>query len=82
MIGRRIEVLADLDRVRVLFEGRVVADHQRVWAWHQTLSDPDHVDAARVLRRARVGALRPVHETSHETQVEQRRLDELAVPPS
>jgi transposase len=70
VIGRRIEVVADLDRVRVMAEGRVVADHQRVWAWHQTLSDPEHVEAAQVLRRARVGALRPVQQA----EVEQRRL--------
>jgi hypothetical protein len=32
VIGRRIEVIADLQRVRALCEGRVVADHERVWA--------------------------------------------------
>lgn len=32
MISRRIEVIADLDRVQVPCEGRVVADHPRVWA--------------------------------------------------
>ena len=42
VIGRRIEVLAELDRVRVLCEGKVVADHERVWAWHQTITDPEH----------------------------------------
>ena len=31
VIGRRIEVIADLDRVRVLCEGKVVADHERIW---------------------------------------------------
>ena len=46
VIGRRIEVIADLGRVRVLCDGRVVADHERIWAWHQTISDPDHVAAA------------------------------------
>ncbi len=40
VIGRRIEVVADLDRVRVFDDGKTVADHQRVWAWHQTLTDP------------------------------------------
>jgi transposase len=72
VIGRRIEVIADLHRVRVLCEGRVVADHERVWAWHQTISDPEHVAAARALRRERVGALRPVHEPD----VEQRPLSD------
>jgi transposase len=31
-IGRRIEVIADLTRVRVLCDGTTVADHDRVWA--------------------------------------------------
>jgi transposase len=57
-IGRRIEVSADLDRVRVRCEGQVAADHQRSWAWHQSISDPSHVAAARALRRDRVTALR------------------------
>jgi Mu transposase, C-terminal domain len=40
VVGRRVEVAADLDRVRVFCEGRLVADHGRCWARHQTLSDP------------------------------------------
>jgi transposase len=70
VIGRRVEVIADLHRVRVLCDGRLVGDHQRVWAWHQTISDPEHVAAARTLRRERVGVLRPVAEP----EVEQRPL--------
>jgi transposase len=50
VIGRRVEVVADLERVRVHCDGRLVADHQRCWARHQTISDPDHVHAARALR--------------------------------
>jgi transposase len=69
-IGRRIEVTAGLNRVRVLCDGQVVADHQRIWAWHQTISDPAHVAAARQLRRDRAGGLRPVPEP----EVEQRCL--------
>ena len=70
VIGRRIEILADLDRVRVLEGGRIVADHERIWAWHQTLSDPEHVEAAKVLRRGRIGVVRP----APEPEVEQRCL--------
>jgi transposase len=70
VIGRRVEVIADLHRVRALCDGRVVADHERVWAWHQTISDPEHVTAARMLRRERVGVLRPVQQAD----VEQRCL--------
>ena len=74
VIGRRIEVVADLDRVRVFSDGKAVADHQRVWAWHQTLTDPEHLEAAKVLRRTRVGALRPVRDPEAEIAVEQRAL--------
>lgn len=70
VIGRRIELVVDLQRVKAVCDGRVVADHERAWAWHQTIADPDHLAAARTLRRQRVGVLRPVPET----QVEQRCL--------
>jgi transposase len=62
VIGRRIEVVADLERVRAFCDGRLVADHDRIWAWHQTISDPEHVAAAKLLRRERIGVLRPVPE--------------------
>jgi transposase len=62
VIGRRIEVIAGLDRVRVLCDGKTVAGHERIWARHQTISDPAHVDAARALRRERIGVLRPAAE--------------------
>ena len=62
VIGRRIEVIVDLHRVRAVCDGRLVADHERIWAWHQTISDPEHVTAAKALRRERVGVLRPVPE--------------------
>jgi len=80
VIGRRIEVVADLDRVKVLCEGKTVADHERVWAWHQTITDPEHLEAAKVLRRTRVGALRPVRDADAEiaaqVSVEQRALSD------
>ena len=34
VIGRRVEVAADLERVRVWCEGQLVADHGRSWARH------------------------------------------------
>jgi len=74
VIGRRVEVVADLDRVRVFCDGRTVADHDRVWAWHQTITDPEHLQAAKALRRNRVGSLRPVRDTDAEIAVEQRPL--------
>ena len=70
VIGRRVEVIADLARVRVLCDGRTVADHERIWAWHQTITDTAHHAAARALRRQRAGVLRP----APEPEVEQRCL--------
>jgi transposase len=61
MIGRLVDVTADLDRVRVRCDGHLVANHQRVWARHTTVTDPAHVEQAARLRRefqrpARTGA--------------------------
>jgi transposase len=53
VVGRRVEVAADLDGVRVHCDGRLVADHVRCWARHQTISDPDHLRAAARLRAER-----------------------------
>jgi transposase len=53
VVGRRIEVTAGLARVRVSCEGRIVADHERCWARHQTITDPAHLAAAQQLRSAR-----------------------------
>jgi hypothetical protein len=77
VIGRRVEAIAGLDRVTVMCDGRAVAGHERSWAWHQTITDPGHLQAARALRAHRSGALRPVTEPD----VEQRALavyDQLA----
>lgn len=53
-VGRRVLLRADLDRVQAFCDGQIVADHPRVWASHQTLSDPAHIQAATVLRRSRI----------------------------
>jgi hypothetical protein len=71
VIGRRIEVIAGLDTVRVLSGGQLVADHERAWSWHQTITDPGHYAAAQSLRRQRAGMLRP----APQPEVEQRSLD-------
>ncbi len=68
VIGRRVEVVADLQRVRVFCDGQTVADHERSWASHQTISDPEHVDAAKRLRRERIGVVRPVPEPEVEVR--------------
>ncbi len=69
VIGRRIEVIANLDRVRAFSDGKIVADHARVWAKHQSLTLPEHATAAQQLRRDRIGLVRPA-----EPEVETRRL--------
>src|ERR1700761_8886797 len=56
-IGRRIEVTADLGRVRAVCGGQPVADHPPAWGWHQSVSDPAHLAAARAVRRQRAAAL-------------------------
>ena len=61
-IGRRVLVRADLDRVQGFSDGQLVADHERIWAVHQTISDPDHVQAAKVLRRNHISAARTIPE--------------------
>jgi hypothetical protein len=49
-IGRMVDVSADLDRVRVRLDGRLLADHARVWARGTTVTDPAHVQTAAALR--------------------------------
>lgn len=49
-IGRLVEVTADLERVRVRADGRMLAEHGRVWTCGATVTDPAHVETARRLR--------------------------------
>jgi hypothetical protein len=51
VIGRMVDVAADLERVRVRAEGRIVAEHARVWARGTTITDPAHVQTAAWLRK-------------------------------
>ncbi len=51
VIGRMVDVAADLERVRVRAEGRIVAEHRRVWARGTTVTDPTHVEVAARLRK-------------------------------
>lgn len=66
VIGRRIEIAGSLDRVRMFCDGRLVADHERLWAKHQTVHDPEHVAAAKALRRERFELVRPTAEADIE----------------
>lgn len=52
VIGRRVELAADLEQVVVTCDGVEVARHLRCWARHQSITDPAHVAAAVRLRSA------------------------------
>lgn len=56
VIGRMVDVRADLGRVTVTCDGRLVACHDRSWVAHQTLTDPEHKAAADVMRAERLRA--------------------------
>lgn len=51
MIGRFVDVAADLSRGEVRHAGRLVAAHDRVWARGMTITDPAHVAAAKKVLR-------------------------------
>jgi hypothetical protein len=42
IIGRRVEVMAT-GQVRVIYDGRIAPDHERIWAWHQTIFGPPNI---------------------------------------
>jgi O-antigen/teichoic acid export membrane protein len=42
-IDRRVELIADLNQIRVLCEGRLAALHERSWARGQMIQDPAHL---------------------------------------
>jgi transposase len=72
VIGRRVELTADLERVVVTCDGVEVARHQRCWARHQSLTDPLHAAAAarlRAMHRART-------RTGRDALVERRDLED------
>jgi len=58
-IGRMVDIVADLDQVRVHLGGRLVAHHPRSWGNALTITDPDHVTTAARLRDS-FGKPRPV----------------------
>lgn len=74
VVGRRVEVHADLDRVWATCEGAIVADHVRVWAQHQTITEFEHTVAAKHLRHSRADLLRPVADAVTGEDVEIRSL--------
>lgn len=61
-IGRFVDITADLTTVRISLDGRTVGAHARCWGIGQTLTDPAHVQEARVLREAFQNPHRPAQE--------------------
>jgi hypothetical protein len=51
-IGRMVDAYADLDHVQVRLDGRLIAEHPRVWARGLTITDTSHVETAARLRQA------------------------------
>ena len=74
MVGRRVDVHADLARVWATCDGKLVAEHQRVWATHQTVSDFEHLVAAKALQRDRADLVKPVPEVRNDADVQVRDL--------
>lgn len=42
VVGRFVDVVADLTHVTITCAGTVVGRHRRCWARHQTITDPAH----------------------------------------
>ena len=57
VIGRRVEVVADLRPGAGALRRPGGGRPRPVWAKHQTITDPEHVAAAKALRAARIGLL-------------------------
>jgi transposase len=72
VIGRMVDVRADLDRVTVTCDGRLVACHDRSWVAHQTVTGPEHKKAADVMRAERLRA--KLAAPAAAVEVEQRDL--------
>jgi transposase len=67
VVGRRVDITAGLATVSVTLAGRVVAEHARCWARHQSVTDPAHHAAALALAaRARTRTARQEPEVVQE----------------
>ena len=71
-VGRLVEVRADLQTVTVSLSGKSVARHERCWARHQSITDPQHAQAAAAMRAELSRQHRQARPDGQ--QVEQRQL--------
>ena len=46
LIGRNVELIANSSKVKVICDGRIAAEHERLWANGQTVTDSAHVTSA------------------------------------
>ena len=46
LVGRSVELIANSNKVMVIHDGRVAAEHERLWANGQTVTDSAHVPSA------------------------------------
>jgi hypothetical protein len=78
MVGRFVDVAADLTTVTITCGGLNVGRHQRCWAKHQTITDPAHREIAKRLAHhataARGHDLSTGRPTGAEVVVERRDL--------
>jgi Integrase core domain len=64
VVGRFVEVVADLTTVTITCGGTVVGRHARCWARHQTITDPAHRDRAHKLAHRAAAAKDRAAETA------------------
>jgi hypothetical protein len=73
VVGRFVDVVADLSTVTITCAGTIVGRHERCWARHQSLTDPAHLaKALELAHRART--IRDHATTTAEVVVEARDL--------
>jgi transposase len=72
-IGQRVEVVADLDTVRIRRGQVLVGEHARCWARQQTITNPEHRKAADAMRQAFQGRA-PAQRGPADTDVQERDL--------
>ncbi|MGC5249702.1 Mu transposase domain-containing protein, partial [Gordonia sp. DT219] len=63
-IGRYVDIAASADEVVISCQQHVIGVHQRCWDTARTITDPEHVAAAKVLRRTYTQNQRARHEAA------------------